>query len=75
MLMCPSFQLAYIGLNTEEAPFNDKRVRQAINYAIDKLVRALFENLGTPQQRNILINALIFLIQSKWSGFSGRFFL
>ncbi|MCP4545888.1 MAG: ABC transporter substrate-binding protein [bacterium] len=27
--------ISYIGLNTERAPFNDPRVRQALNYAID----------------------------------------
>jgi peptide/nickel transport system substrate-binding protein len=50
MLMCPSFQLAYIGLNTEKAPFNDKRVRQAINYALDMegIVSAVYSDIGSP---------------------------
>jgi peptide/nickel transport system substrate-binding protein/oligopeptide transport system substrate-binding protein len=32
----PTFSLRYIGFNTRLAPFNDKRVRQAFNYAVDK---------------------------------------
>ncbi|MFZ0242388.1 MAG: ABC transporter substrate-binding protein [Desulfobacterales bacterium] len=35
----------YLGINTYEAPFNDVRVRQAVNYAIDKALinKALFD--------------------------------
>jgi peptide/nickel transport system substrate-binding protein len=37
--------MPYIGINTYEAPFSDVRVRQALNYAIDKelIVKALFD--------------------------------
>lgn len=32
----PSIIVRYVTLNTEKAPFNDVKVRQALNYAIDK---------------------------------------
>jgi oligopeptide transport system substrate-binding protein len=32
----PALMLFYIGFNTQLKPFNDKRVRQAFNYAVDK---------------------------------------
>lgn len=37
--------MPYIGINTYEAPFDDVRVRQAVNYAIDKelIGKALFD--------------------------------
>ncbi len=37
--------MPYMGINTYEAPFNDVRVRQALNYAIDKelINKALFD--------------------------------
>lgn len=37
--------MPYMGINTYEAPFNDVRVRQALNYAIDKALinKALFD--------------------------------
>jgi oligopeptide transport system substrate-binding protein len=32
----PTFSLLYIGFNTQFKPFDDRRVRQAFNYAVDK---------------------------------------
>jgi dipeptide transport system substrate-binding protein len=32
----PAYNVGYLAINTTRAPFNDKRVRQALNYAIDK---------------------------------------
>ena len=32
----PSISYTYVGMNTEKTPFNDVKVRKAINYAIDK---------------------------------------
>ncbi len=40
----------YLGFNQKHAPFNDKRVRQAINYAIDKqeIIDGVLLGLGEP---------------------------
>lgn len=37
--------MPYLGINTYEAPFDDVRVRQALNYAIDRelIIKALFD--------------------------------
>ena len=32
----PSFSVDYIGMNVTQCPFDDRKVRQALNYAIDK---------------------------------------
>ena len=46
----PQFDLAYVGLNTNEPPFDDVKVRQAFNYAIDRqtLASTLFQDLVVP---------------------------
>lgn len=36
MVRKPSLGLLYIGFNTQRPPFDDKRVRQALNYAVNK---------------------------------------
>ncbi len=42
----PGLRTIYIFFNTTQAPFDDVRVRQALNYAVDKdaIVASLFEN-------------------------------
>lgn len=44
--------VSYAGMNNKRAPFDDIRVRQAMNYAIDveTLVEAVYEGLGTKAQ-------------------------
>ena len=46
----PSFSTDYIGLNTNEPPFDDIKVRQALNYAIDKkeIARVILADLVVP---------------------------
>jgi ABC-type transport system substrate-binding protein len=46
----PAFDLQYFGLNTTEPPFDDVKVRQAFNYAIDRqtLASTLLEDLVVP---------------------------
>ncbi|MBX3144078.1 MAG: glutathione ABC transporter substrate-binding protein [Trueperaceae bacterium] len=41
---------AYVGFNANKAPYNDVRVRQAINHALDvgAIIDAIFEGLGIP---------------------------
>ena len=36
MIAQPGFSVAYIGFNTDEAPFDDAKFRRALNYSIDK---------------------------------------
>jgi len=46
----PQFDIEYFGLNTTEPPFDDIKVRQAFNYAIDRqtLASTLLEDLVVP---------------------------
>jgi peptide/nickel transport system substrate-binding protein len=50
LLTQPGLAVSGVGLPTEVPPFNDRRVRQAINYAIDKeaIDKALFQGLAVP---------------------------
>ncbi len=44
----PSFSLQYMGMNTRKKPFDNKKVRQAINYAINKeeIIKYVLEGAG-----------------------------
>ena len=46
----PSFDVTYIGMNTSQPPFDDRNVRQALNYAVDRktLSRLLLQDLVAP---------------------------
>ena len=46
----PSFSTNYIGMNNMEPPFNDPKVRQALNYAInrEKIATLVLADLVTP---------------------------
>ena len=46
----PEFEVAYIGMNTNEPPFDDVKVRLALNYAIDRetLAAVLLEDAFVP---------------------------
>ncbi len=46
----PSFDVSYVGMNSTEPPFDDPKVRQAVNYAVDKetLTAILLEGLDRP---------------------------
>ena len=48
----PPFQITYMGMNPNKPPFDDRKVRQALNYAIDKdtISRVLHQNLSIPAQ-------------------------
>jgi peptide/nickel transport system substrate-binding protein len=43
VLLAPSDRTIFLALNTTKKPFDDKRVRQALNYAVDK--EALLKNV------------------------------
>ena len=46
----PDFSISYIGFNTQMAPFDDVKMRQALNHAIDKqlIAEEVLSNLVTP---------------------------
>lgn len=46
----PSFNVAYIGFNTEAEPFNKPEVRRALSYAVDKesIISAFYAGLAVP---------------------------
>lgn len=49
VLTKPSLRSVYIALNSKKAPFDDERVRQALNYAVNReeIVTHVLEGLGT----------------------------
>jgi peptide/nickel transport system substrate-binding protein len=48
----------YLGINNQKKPFDDKRVRQALNYAVDKdaIVRDVLKGTGTPSKGPVMPN-------------------
>ena len=48
----PAFEISYMGMNPNMPPFDDRNVRQALNYAIDKetIARVLHQDLSIPAQ-------------------------
>lgn len=50
VLQKPSSSLSYIGFNTEKAPFDDPKVRQAISMMVDKdeMIEGVYEGFGIP---------------------------
>jgi len=46
----PSLRVLYIGMNTQKKPFDDVRIRRALNYAIDKetLCKTIMGGLAKP---------------------------
>lgn len=56
----PAFSLQYMGMNTSKKPFDDVRVRKAINHAIDKeqLIEVVLRGAGTPANQ-VLTDTLL----------------
>ena len=48
----------YLGINNQKKPFDDKRVRQALNYAVNKdaIVRDVLKGTGAPSRGPVLPN-------------------
>ncbi|MCH9016765.1 MAG: peptide ABC transporter substrate-binding protein, partial [Chloroflexi bacterium] len=48
----PAFEISYMGMNSNVPPFDDRNVRQALNYAIDKelIARVVLQDLSIPAQ-------------------------
>lgn len=56
----PSTRVGHVGINTSHAPFDDRLVRQALNYAIDReaIVHGILRNIGQPA-RSIVAEATV----------------
>jgi peptide/nickel transport system substrate-binding protein len=50
LLLRPCFNVGYIAVNNEKAPFNNRQVRMAISHAInkDELIKEVFANTAKP---------------------------
>ena len=50
MMEQPGLNIGYLGLNTTKKPFDDRRVRLAVNMAVDRkaIVDAVYQGAGTP---------------------------
>ena len=48
LIQQPGLNVGYLALNTQKEPYNDKRVRQAMNYAINRqeIIEAVYGNAG-----------------------------
>lgn len=46
----PSFNVGYVGFNLKKKPFDNQKVRQALNYAVDKkaIISAFYAGLADP---------------------------
>ena len=55
LLQQPGLNIGYLALNTTKKPFDDKRVRQAINLALDKkaILDAVYQGAGQPAKNLI----------------------
>ncbi|HNV71303.1 MAG TPA: ABC transporter substrate-binding protein, partial [Candidatus Ozemobacteraceae bacterium] len=51
----PAMNIFYVGFNNQAAPFNDIRVRKALNYLVDReaLIKAVFKGRGVPARGSI----------------------
>ena len=49
ILRTPTNRIIFVGFNTKKAPFDDVRVRQALNYAVDKkaIIETVLHGYGT----------------------------
>jgi dipeptide transport system substrate-binding protein len=55
MLSQPGLNIGYLAMNTQKKPFDDLRVRRAINMAIDKkaIIEAVYQGAGQPAKNLI----------------------
>ncbi len=55
LIMKPSLNIGYLAMNMEKPPFNNLKVRLAINHAIDKtdIIRRLYGGTGIPAKNPI----------------------
>ncbi|KLU59928.1 glutathione-binding protein GsiB precursor [Peptococcaceae bacterium CEB3] len=64
----PSIIVDYVSMNTLKKPFNDPKVRQALNYAIDKnaFIKVVYSGLAEPMTSEIASNVQFFSPQQPY---------
>lgn len=64
----PSIVTQYVALNTQKKPFDDVRVRQALNYAIDKtaFIKVVYNGFGIPQDAPVAPGIAFYSKQGVW---------
>lgn len=64
----PSIVTQYVALNTLKKPFDDPRVRQALNYAIDKtaFVKVVYNGFGIPMDAPVAPGIAFYSKQGVW---------
>lgn len=52
----PVMDVAFVWIGEDQAPLNDLRVRQAINYALDRegIIKSVFAGIGTPASQLVI---------------------
>lgn len=52
----PVMDVAFVWIGEDQAPLNDVRVRQAINYALDRgaIIKSVFAGIGTPASQLVI---------------------
>ena len=68
----PAMNVFYVGFNNQVAPFNDVRVRKALNSLIDReaLIKAVFKGRGVPARGSIPPGILGYSDQVQGYGFN-----
>jgi glutathione transport system substrate-binding protein len=64
----PSIVAQYVALNTSKKPFDDQRVRQALNYAIDKnaFIKVVYNGFGIPMDAPVAPGIAFYSKQGVW---------
>jgi glutathione transport system substrate-binding protein len=64
----PSIVIHYVALNTLKKPFDDLRVRQALNYAVDKqaFIRIVYNGYATPMDAPVAPGIAFYSKQGAW---------
>lgn len=64
----PSIVAHYVALNTRKKPFDDVRVRQALNYAIDKnaFIKVVYNGFATPMDAPVAPGIAFYSRQGVW---------
>jgi glutathione transport system substrate-binding protein len=64
----PSIVIHYVALNTQKKPFDDPRVRQALNYAVDKdaFIKVVYNGYASPMDAPAAPGIAFYSKQGAW---------